>query len=237
MNIITFESLPSTNDYLMDLSKKNANSWTVIHAIDQTKGKGYAGNEWEVKPNENLTFSLLIKSDLKYQDLIYLNQWVANCIYTALSRLQSNVKIKWPNDIILNGKKVCGVLIENYRKDELMNSIIGIGINVNQSDFNQLNRATSLRLESNLEYDIMAIMSDLIQVFKTNHHQIENKLWKEISDFYNSNLFRKDIESTFKIDGELKKGTIKCVNDDGCLIVEIDQEIRTFLHKHIELIF
>lgn len=237
MNIITFESLTSTNDYLMDLSKKNANSWTVIHAINQTNGKGYAGNRWEVNPNQNLTFSLLIKSDLNYQDLIYLNQWVANCIYTSLSQLQSNVSIKWPNDIILNNKKVCGVLIESYRKSEIMHSIIGIGINVNQCDFNHLTKATSLKNESHFDYDIMTIMSDLLQTFEKDYHYIENRNWNQISEFYNSKLFRKDRISQFRINNNLVEGIIRKTTNQGSLIVEIDGVEKEFLHKQIELIF
>jgi len=237
MKIITFDKLPNTNDYLIDLSKKDANTWTVIHTYNQTHGRGYAGNKWKEEANKNLTFSLLIKSQLEYMELIHLNQWVANCLYKALSQYSKGFEIKWPNDIMLNSKKVCGVLIENSKSKESMNSVIGIGINLNQTDFNQLPKATSLANETDKTYDIMSTLEDIIQIFISEYHFIEQKNYKEISAFYNGHLFRKDIISTFIENGVEVDGIIREATNRGSLIIEIDNQPREFLHKQIELIF
>ena len=237
MNIITFDTLPSTNDYLLDLSKKGANSWTVIHAYNQIKGKGYAGNVWQTNPNENLTFSLLIKSDLDYKDLIVLNQWVAGCIYKVLSSIHGKWFIKWPNDIILNDKKVCGVLIENYKSNKTMHTIIGIGININQTDFNHLPKASSLQKETDIQYDILAILADLIDGFKNEFNLIENKSFTLISDFYNKYLYKKNQLVNFRIEEKICEGKILYVASNGNLVVDFKGKEYEFMHKQIELIF
>jgi len=237
MEIITFNSLPNTNDFLMELSKKDANSWTVIHALNQTQGKGYAGNEWKVEANENLTFSLLIKSALDYKDLIALNEWVAYCIYLTLTQYTRGIAIKWPNDIILNDKKVCGVLIQNYKSNNTMHSVIGIGINVNQTDFNQFPKASSLANETDKTYDIVSILTDLLQIMQRNFHLILEQKFDEIHTTYNSLLYRKGQQSKFRIQNELHWGEIIETTKHGSLVVEIEGEQKEFLHKQIELIF
>lgn len=237
MKIITFDTLPNTNDYLSELSKKDANSWTVIHTFKQTNGRGYAGNQWIEEENKNLTFSLLIKSDLEYMELIYLNQWIANSIYKSLSQYTKGLEIKWPNDIILNGKKICGVLVENSKSNHVMNSVIGIGLNLNQTDFNHLPKASSLAKETDKVYDIMTILENMVTIFKNEYHLIENRNFDEISTFYNDNLFRRNIVSTFKENGIEINGIIREATNRGTLIIEINNENREFLHKQIELVF
>jgi BirA family transcriptional regulator, biotin operon repressor / biotin---[acetyl-CoA-carboxylase] ligase len=237
MEIVTFNTLPNTNDFLMELSKKDANSWTVIHALSQSKGRGYAGNEWKVESDLNLTFSLLIKSDLNYKDLIALNEWVSYCIYLQLKKYSVDVEIKWPNDIIVNNKKVCGVLIENHRTNGVMNSVIGIGLNVNQTDFNHFPKASSLAIETAKSYDIVSILTELLAVFQENYYLIEEKQFQIIHNLYNENLFRRNIISTFKLDDKLVEGKILLSTNQGTLLVEIGGKEQEFLHKQIELIF
>lgn len=237
MNLLSFDSLPSTNEYLLDLSKKDANSWTVIHAKNQTKGKGYAGNEWKVPAGENLTFSFLLKTNYSFQDLIYFNEWISNVICSFLKRFSSNSKVKWPNDIILNEKKVCGILIENYRSNQQMNSIIGIGLNINQTDFNHLPKASSIRNITDKEYDIQEILSELMLEFEKQYSVLEEKNFELIHANYLEHLFRKDEVSKFKLNGETTEGIIRNVNNAGNLMIEINEELKEFRHKEIELLF
>lgn len=237
MNLISFDSLPNTNEYLLELSKKGANSWTVIYAKNQTKGKGYAGNEWKVPAGENLTFSFLLKTAYSFQDLIYFNQWVSNVICSFLKRFSSESNVKWPNDIILNQKKVCGILIENYRSNQQMHSIIGIGLNINQTDFNHLPKASSIRNITDKEHDIQEILSALMLEFQNQYSILEEKNFKLIHKAYLNHLFRKDEISKFKLNDELIDGIIRNVNEAGNLMIEINGELEEFRHKEIELLF
>ncbi|WP_313385350.1 biotin--[acetyl-CoA-carboxylase] ligase [Chishuiella sp.] len=237
MNLISFDSLPSTNEYLIDLSKKDANSWTVIHTKNQTKGKGYAGNEWKVAAGENLTFSFLLKTNYSFQEMIYFNEWISNVICLFIKRYGFETKVKWPNDIILNQKKVCGILIENHRSNKVMNSIIGIGLNVNQTDFNHLPKATSIQNVTDKKYDINEILTDLMSLFKDQYYILEEKKIELIHKTYLDNLFKKDVVSEFRLNGELINGIIRDVNDAGNLMIEINSVLKEFKHKEIELIF
>lgn len=237
MNLISFDSLPSTNEFLMELSKKDANSWTVIYAKNQTKGKGYAGNEWKVIVGENLTFSFLLKTAYSFQELIYFNQWISNTICSFLKQFSANVKVKWPNDIILNNKKVCGILIENHRTNGVMNSVIGIGINVNQTDFNHLPKAISLNIATDKKYDIEEILTDLMRGFEKEFSILEQKRFDLIHETYLENLFKKDETSSFRLNNQSIDGIIRDVNEAGNLIVEIDEKRKEFKHKEIELLF
>ena len=237
MDLISFDSLPNTNEFLMDLSKKDANSWTVIHAKNQTKGKGYAGNEWKVVAGENLTFSFLLKTDYSFQELIYFNEWISNVICLFLKQFHPKSNVKWPNDIILNDKKVCGILIENHRSNGIMNSVIGIGINVNQADSNHLPKATSIRKVTDKEYDIEEILTDLMQLFEKEFSILEQKEFNLIHATYLENIFRKDVVSQFRLNGEVINGIIRDVNEAGNLLIEIENTTREFKHKEIELLF
>ncbi|MGV0833429.1 biotin--[acetyl-CoA-carboxylase] ligase [Empedobacter brevis] len=237
MYLISFDSLPNTNEFLVELSKKDANSWTVIHAKNQTKGKGYAGNEWKVTAGENLTFSFLLKTNYSFQELIYFNEWISNVICLFLKQFHSKSNVKWPNDIILNDKKVCGILIENHRLNGRMNSVVGIGVNVNQTDFNQLPKATSIRKVTDKEYDIEEILAGLMHLFEAEYSILEQKDFNQIHQTYLDNLFRKDENSTFILNGEETNGIIRDVNEAGNLLIEINQELREFKHKEIELLF
>ena len=237
MDLIIFDTLPNTNEFLMEMSKKDANSWTVIYAKNQTKGKGYAGNEWKVIVGENLTFSFLLKTAYSFQELIYFNQWISNTICSFLKQFSANVKVKWPNDIILNNKKVCGILIENHRTNGVMNSVIGIGINVNQTDFNHLPKASSLKNITDTQYDIEVILTDLMANFQKEYSILEQKKFNLIHETYLNNLFRKGEISQFKLNGVKVDGIIRDVNEAGNLVIEIDNQLREFKHKEIELLF
>lgn len=238
MEIYHFDSIPSTNTALWEMSKKGAKSWTVIWSSNQTDGKGYSGNSWSSEKDKNLAVSLLIKSDLTYNELIYFNQWVCNCICDLFKNYTDSAFVKWPNDIIINNKKICGVLIETYKSDNQLNMIVGVGINVNQESFSGLKNAGSLFTETNRFYDIKEILSDLLTKFDESYSKIRNCEWEPIIHTYNSNLFRRDCISRFRIEDKIFSGTIRFVDDSGLLNVELENKIlEKFKHKAIELLY
>jgi BirA family biotin operon repressor/biotin-[acetyl-CoA-carboxylase] ligase len=236
MDIHKFESIPSTNSALVEFSKKNAKSWTVFWTSNQTNGRGYSGNQWLIQPDENLAVSVLIKSELAYQELIYFNQWVSNCLQESISEYGGNVCVKWPNDIILNDKKVCGVLIETHKSGNELNMIVGMGVNVNQMEFGDLSKATSLAKIHQRKFEIEEILSALLTKMVNSYSLVLEKDWSTIRDHYNIHLFRKNEISTFRRDGEEFEGIIRSVDEYGLLEVELkDLSICKFQHKEIEL--
>src|SRR5690606_41820203 len=126
MEIQYYPSIPSTNTAALEMSKKGAKSWTVLWTTEQTQGRGYAGNKWLSQKGENMAFSVLIINNLNYDELIFFNQWVSNTVCEFLQGLSKEVYVKWPNDIVIGNKKVCGILIETYKTDNQMHIVTGV---------------------------------------------------------------------------------------------------------------
>ncbi|NND76912.1 MAG: biotin--[acetyl-CoA-carboxylase] ligase [Flavobacteriales bacterium] len=158
-HIQKFDTLDSTNNYIAKYceSEKMAEG-TVILALEQTEGKGRFFKKWHSDTGQNLTFSFLLRpKNLKASTPLILTKWVCSAICLYLENTGFKPVIKLPNDIFLNGKKVCGILIENKLQNDLITrSIVGVGLNLNQvvfdSDFQH--EATSLFKEDGSKRDI-----------------------------------------------------------------------------------
>ena len=139
MQIIKLDATGSTNDYLRSiLSAKTLEDYTVVIAENQFAGRGQRGNSWVSEPGKNLTFSFLKRNlTLNPQNHFILNMGVSLALHDALSAIGvPGLTIKWPNDIMSGNSKICGILIENLISGaQIRHSIIGIGLNVNQTNF------------------------------------------------------------------------------------------------------
>ena len=147
------------------------------------------------------------------------------------------VSIKWPNDILSENKKICGLLIENlYRGKKFEASVVGIGLNVNQINFGELSRASSMRLCSgrafNLEEVLQQILSNLDQIF-------ESKMSVLVTfKTYNKALFGLGEQRTFLEDGKEFLATVEEVNQQGDLVLKTaDNKRRYFQHKTVEWVY
>lgn len=238
MEIHKFDTIPSTNSALMDFSKKNAKSWTVFWTSNQTNGRGYSGNHWESNKDQNLAVSVLIKTELTYQELIYFNQWISNVVRKVISSYVPSAFVKWPNDIIAETKKVSGILVETYKHENQMNIVVGVGVNVNQTHFGELSKAGSLASITGQNYILEEILSDFLTEMQDSFVQIELKQWEYIQNTYLTHLFRKDVPSEFLKNQEIFSGIIRGVDSSGLLLVELSNgELKTFQHKEVELIY
>ncbi|MFV0305647.1 MAG: biotin--[acetyl-CoA-carboxylase] ligase [Moheibacter sp.] len=238
MDVIRYNSISSTNSILLELSKKDAKSWTVVWTSNQIQGRGYAGNEWKSEKDKNIAVSILIKSELTYESLIFYNQWVCNQVHHYLAQFSDEVFVKWPNDILIKKKKVCGILIETYKTDNKLFIITGVGLNVNQSDFEKLPKAGSLLTQTGQKYKLEEILSGLLTELERNYTEIENCQFEKISDEYNKYLFHRNKISVFEREGERFNGIIQSVNEKGQLVVKMENdELYSFNHKEIILYF
>ena len=135
-DIMWLDTVDSTNDearrHISDID-----NLSVLSALEQTAGRGQRGNRWTSRPGENLTFSIVLKSPvLMADDHFALNEIAALSVTDFLSIYGIKAEIKWPNDIYVDGRKICGILIENsFRGKSISTSIIGIGLNINQRNF------------------------------------------------------------------------------------------------------
>lgn len=232
-NIIVFEELASTNDYLKELLSKvkPLEPNTVIMAKNQTAGKGQRGNVWTSEPHTNLTASFLLspeKLDISTQFSLTIIASLA--VYDILKTIcDKQISIKWPNDIMIDNKKVAGILIENkIAGTKIKSSIIGIGINVYQKQFPAeiSSKTTSLILENdNLNLDIIDLAKKIQKklVEYSDFHKENSELFLAR---YNRKLFRKDEVHSYIFEGNIVSGSILGVEKDGFLQMEIDKKLH-----------
>ena len=165
--LFVFESIDSTNACAKTLAETGTPVGTVVVADFQTAGRGRLGRTWKSDPGANLLFSLVLRPSLKKESAGILTFFSAVFIARGLERITgTGLECKWPNDILLNGKKCCGILLENsFLQDRFDYSVIGIGINVNQASFGDdlADRATSLFKELGHTFDRTSVLLELLR--------------------------------------------------------------------------
>ena len=236
--IIYLPTCQSTNSYAMDMSEVDVVEGTIIITSHQTAGKGQRGNTWEALPNQNFTFSVILKPHfLPIHKQFELSMIVALGISNFLQKyLPDSVKIKWPNDIFYQNKKICGILIENIlKKDVLDKSIIGIGINILQEEF-QSNQATSLRKITGEMYDLELLFPELLKNLEEQYLLLINNHSTLIKSNYLAKMFRFNEECKF-YSNRLFTGKIVDVDIVGNLIVEVEGEEFKFGMKEISFVY
>ena len=243
MQIIKLSATESTNTYLKLLaSKQNLPDFTVVITDNQTKGKGQINSSWDSEPGNNLTFSVLKHHqgfNVKNQFLV--STCVSLAIYEVLNDLKlPRVKVKWPNDILSGNLKVCGILIENTLKgQEVMSSVIGIGLNVNQTVFSKNLKATSVKLELKKEQKLESLLVKIMDKLQFYLPKATRSNEVELMKAYKKALFRIAVPSTFwRPNGSIFMGIISDVTTDGKLKVKLeDDTYELFGLKEIKLLF
>lgn len=240
MHLIKLSAIDSTNDYLKALNSENdPESFTVVTAEIQTKGRGQMGAKWITEPGKNLIVSVLIKDILTDADQIFLlNATVATSIISALKKFDvPDLAVKWPNDILSANKKIGGILIENsFKGDSRIDSVIGFGLNVNQTDFTDLPKASSLLNVTGTVFNKEEILIEIITLLKDN---IAEGLSDGIWETYNNLLFRKNIPTAFEdTEGIRFMGIVTGVGKDGKLEVQMeDDSVKQFGVKEVTMLY
>lgn len=219
MRIIKLNSTESTNNYAQNLIlHKDINPPFLVTANFQTKGKGQNSNIWLSKNKENILMTLALDSTkIDNSNIFILNKAIAiSCVqFLEIIIPDNKVSIKWPNDIFVNNKKISGILIENSFFNSKRISLIGIGLNVNQYNFDEINSdAVSLFRLTKKKLNINKLAVELSEIILKN---IEN--FNEIIDVieckYDGLLYRKSKYSDFLLNGVITKGKIISVDNFG----------------------
>lgn len=243
MNIIKLDAINSTNDYLKKLLQRQfVENFTIVTAENQTNGRGQMGSQWNVEEGKNLTFSVLVKDLLlEINHIFHLNVAVAVSIVEALSFLEiKDLAIKWPNDILAEGKKIGGILIENsIKSDGEIFSIVGIGLNINQKNFGDLPKASSLAVLKNKEFDKSEILTSILQNLGRNISMIMNKNTDPIWKKYHSVLYKNGIPMPFEnAQNEKFMGIIQGVAQTGKLQVKLENNsVKSFEIKEVKMLY
>lgn len=235
-NSLYIKSLFSTNDFLKNyIRENNCQEEFVVHTDLQTKGKGQQGNKWEAEKGKNLLFSIVIYPfDIAIHQQFVISQIISLSIVKTLEKYIDSVKIKWPNDIYWNDKKLCGILIENSLKgNTIKHSIIGIGLNINQTSFSSdIPNPVSLKQITGKSYRREKILSEILENF---HHFYAKKDELQIKTEYLKKLFRNDGFYLYKTDENDKfQAKITDIESDGKIILETpSKEKKEFYFKEV----
>ena len=237
--IIRLDTVNSTNSFLSEnLNDSSFFEGVVVVANAQTLGRGQGENLWHSNSGDNLLFSVLLqpKCDLIYQ--FFLNQFIALSICQTLKQFGIECQIKWPNDILVDKKKIAGILIENKIQGRMLHSsIVGIGLNINQSDFpDQLINPISMKLLLKDSIDINQVLETLIVQLEKQYFQFKRNELNVINENYQSLLYRKDEKAYFKIKNKRVEAVIREVNKQGEIVLEIDNELKSFSNSEIKMI-
>ena|SRR6218665_2118077 len=229
-NTIFLPEINSTNSYAIHMLKNvNLPEGTVVHTAHQTQGRGQRGNGWEARPGSNVTASIILKPGfLPMQKHFFLYQVMALAVYDTLAemldRSQFDIKIKWPNDMMVNGKKVAGILIENnILNNQLAWSVAGVGINVNQPAFGPGISATSLSLLTGSELDVKQVLDGLCTAVEKYYLALKNSRYAWIQQRYLDRLFGLNTWRDFETAGGLKKLLVGGVSETGLLLLQTEE--------------
>lgn len=226
----------STNDEISKFLLYGDSNFIGLHTFNQTKGRGQYGNVWTQTAGKNLAYTLAVNiQNILCSDFIF-NYYTAMVIRDFLANLsESEVKIKWPNDIILKGKKIVGILIEKKKINQNNYFIIGAGINILQDEFDEISNAGSLLTQTGMEFDLEEVSLNLHEYLSEKLKNIPSD--QEILDGFNANLFRKDMISVFEIEKERQNGIIRNADEKGELWIELEDGMRSFYHKEVKLLY
>ena len=239
MQIIKLNAIDSTNRYLADLvSEISLEDFAAVVAKEQTNGQGQRGSKWQSEKGKNLIISILkknIKSSVRCQ--FDVNRRVSLAVYKTLKAFEiPKLSVKWPNDILSCDKKISGILIQLLtKKQRIQNVIIGVGINVNQTNFKELPRAASMKTIKGVSFDLDALAKELIKQLKF-YFEISDKTF--LNTEYEAVLFRMNKTSTFlNKSGQAFIGVIKGVSNSGKLKVQSDSITDKYDLKTIQFIY
>lgn len=239
-DIVWLDKVDSTNLFAERYATDDYAHGVVVATTNQTHGRGQRGNQWESNPGDNLLFSIVLKPTfLLVQRQFLISKITALAIVELLSSYTSGLSIKWPNDIYVNSCKISGVLIENsFHSEYLDTTIVGIGINVNQSEFSdELPNPTSLYRETGKAYDLNTLLNQFCQVYQRYYNALQHNSIGEISRSYFEKLFRSDGYSSYTASGQTFRARIIGVRDTGELVLETDSgERKEFAFKEVAFV-
>lgn len=233
--IIHLSDIDSTNNFAAKLLSENlCQNGAVIMADVQTQGKGQRGNIWLSESGKNLLSSFVFKPDnLSVENQTALTWATSLSLLETLRKFNIEAQVKWPNDILINGKKIAGILIENQLQGNRINcSIIGIGFNINQTTFSEL-KATSLILETNKKVEPRTFLNLLANEMNEQFEFVKSSSFEFLKHEYESHLFQINELKKYKDDFGEFFGKIIGTTDDGKLVIEKSNTIVTYALKEV----
>ncbi|MCL5020816.1 MAG: biotin--[acetyl-CoA-carboxylase] ligase [Bacteroidetes bacterium] len=239
-DIYRFGKIDSTNSYLLGLGDEGFPEGTVAVADEQTDGRGRFGRKWESESLSNLLFSILLRPGFLNRDEVFILTFsAAVAVAEALENVAGvSPELKWPNDVLLDGKKVCGILLESsFEASRLNYLVLGAGLNVNQSSFPAeiRDKATSLSIITGRKFDREEVLSTILARFGSVYETLKAR------DFYSvmkrwrnrSKMFGRKIE--LRLADRVIEGILEEVTDDGAILVGTSSGLQKFTAGEITI--
>lgn len=224
--VIILESVDSTNNYAVNLLKKQkVEEGTIIVTGSQQSGKGLGTNKWESEPHKNLTLSIIFYPEfLKISNQFLLNKIAALAVRDFIRAIVSHneVSVKWPNDVYIDNYKSAGILIEtSTQNNSLEYAVIGIGLNINQTIFkSDAPNPISLKLIEGKDFDLDKCFNDLVNCIDLRYSQLKQGGEDEINHDYLNSLYLYQRKANYKIENEIFFATIIGISPIGKLILQ-----------------
>ncbi len=223
LNLIKLDATTSTNDMIRKgYSEGTYSDGDLVWTTNQTKGRGQRKKSWHSEPGKNLAFSICKAfKQLDITNAFLISQVVSFAMVEVLNSFQlPNVKIKWPNDIMSDSSKIGGILIENILQgNRLVRSIIGVGLNINQTQFDQLPNATSMALVGQQHVDPETVLHRVVTVLEKQFPQCIPSHAASIRNQFIQHLYGLNTSNNFKRNTTQFKAVIKGVSKEGHLLV------------------
>ena len=243
--LVELDCVDSTNNYAQELLKRGVTEdGTLVWAHEQYKGRGQRDAQWVSKKDQNFTGSFILHPKLSVTDHFYLTKLAALSVFELVRSLlgepfKDRVFVKWPNDIMVDSKKVAGILIENtIRGNIIETSVVGIGLNLNQQDFgNDLVHASSVGKIKGEEIDLRFCLAALCKHLEVQYIKLVQQKFELLDQLYHQALFRRDLLTLFESEQGAFEGKIRGVERDGLLAIETtDGDLQRFDLKTVRLI-
>jgi BirA family biotin operon repressor/biotin-[acetyl-CoA-carboxylase] ligase len=234
-DIRVFKETTSTNDVVEKLGRDGVKEGVVVFAESQTGGRGRLGRKWISPSRKGLWFSVLLRPDLKPQESSRITLASAIAVRRAIARhCETDPEVKWPNDILLGGKKVAGILTElTAEPDRVKYLVLGIGVDVNlaAADFSPDLRkiATSLKLHTGRAISRQKLAVEILKELDSDYHRAVNGYFAEVADEWEKHCKTIGERVRIRTAGREIEGTAEAVAEDGVLLLRTD-------HGHLERI-
>ena len=234
MEVITLEKVESTNSY-GKMNIDNLSDKSVIRAKEQTSGRGRLNRSWVDLGDGNLFLSITLKPSDSFNEIYpNLTQYLSVVLCKVLEKYGVEPQIKWPNDVLINSKKIAGILSETvFEGQKLKGIVLGIGINLNASEKDVLSipdkLVTALNLELDKDINPDKFLEELLEEFFTNYDEFLVKGFPMIKDYYlDKNCFLSQ-EINVQVFNDKKTGLAKSVNDSGELVLQTNENKELIL--------
>ena len=238
MRIKWLAEADSTNNVLLR-HIRDYDNLSVVAAVSQTAGRGQRGNRWMSAPGDNLTFSLLLRPEaLPARDVMAVTALATLAVRDTLREEGVEAVIKWPNDIYVGKRKICGMLVENGLDGADIDwSVIGIGINLNQTVFpGELLNPISLKRLTGRSYELEPFLEKVCRgIEKLLPELASTESRNGLRAAYERDLFQKDSPASYRdlATGEEFTGIIRGITPEGLLRIEAEGRERTFGFKEV----